>query len=67
MQKNSIAGIRKSLAGKKIKSHIKSMIDRQEKVRNLIKEGKQMEEVLASFDKKETRLVTSIFNEINAE
>ena len=50
-----------------IKSHIKSMIDRQEKVRTLIKEGKQMEEVLASFDKKETRLVTSIFNEINAE
>ena len=47
-----------------IKQHIKSMVERQKKVQSLIDQGKDLDEVLSAFQENETRLVTSIFNEI---
>ena len=50
-----------------IKKHIQLMVDRQEKVRGLIQEGKTQDETLAAFNENEARLVTSIYNEIKGQ
>ena len=50
-----------------IKKHIQSMVDRQQKVKELMAQNKNMEDVLAAFPENEARLVTSIFNEISAQ
>lgn len=50
-----------------IKNHIQTMVDRQEKVKEMTRQNKTMEEVLAAFPSGEARLVTSIFNEIKAQ
>ena len=47
-----------------IKKHMQLMVERQEKVKELIQEGKTREETLAAFSENEARLVTSIYNEI---
>ena len=50
-----------------IKKHIQVMVERQSKVKELVSQGKTLEEVLGEFDKNESRLVTSIYNEITEQ
>jgi glyoxylase-like metal-dependent hydrolase (beta-lactamase superfamily II) len=50
-----------------IKKHIQVMVERQNKVKELILQGKTQEETLAVFDENEARLVTSIYNEIKGQ
>jgi len=50
-----------------IKKHIQLMVERQNKVKELIKQGKTQEETLAAFNENEARLVTSIYNEIKGQ
>ena len=50
-----------------IKKHIQAMAERQGKVKELIGQGKSMEEVLAEFSENEARLITSIYNEIKGQ
>ncbi len=47
-----------------IEKHIQTMIARQTKVKTLMDQDKTMEEVLAAFGENESRLVTSIYNEL---
>ncbi len=47
-----------------IKKHIQAMITRQNKVKELISMDRSLEETLENFEKNESRLVTSIYNEI---
>jgi glyoxylase-like metal-dependent hydrolase (beta-lactamase superfamily II) len=47
-----------------IEKHIQSMIDMQEKVKELIEKDYTLTEILEKFQDDETRLVTSIYNEI---
>lgn len=50
-----------------IKEHIKQMKNRQEKVKTLIENGKNLEEVKSEFPKNEERLMESIYNEIKSK
>ena len=50
-----------------IEKHIQTMVERQSKVKELVGEGKTLEEVLGEFDENETRLVTSIYSEITEQ
>ncbi len=50
-----------------IEKHIQVMIERQNKVKELVKEGKTLVEILEKFDENETRLLTSIYTEINEQ
>lgn len=50
-----------------IKKHIQFMVERQNKVKDLITQGKTQEETLAAFQENEARLVTSIYNEIKGQ
>ncbi|MDF1576136.1 MAG: MBL fold metallo-hydrolase [Bacteroidales bacterium] len=50
-----------------IQQHIRQMADRQDKVRELISQDKSLEETLKEFDENETRLVTSIYQEITGK
>ena len=47
-----------------IKLHIVQMKKRQEKVKSLVADGKNLEQVKSEFEENEERLVESIFNEI---
>ena len=47
-----------------VKKHLEDMKKRQEKVKNLVVQGKSLDEVKAEFAQNEARLVTSIFEEI---
>jgi len=47
-----------------LNSHISSLQKCQEKVKNLINEGKNLEEIKSTFEANMGRLVTSIYNEI---
>lgn len=48
---------------KVIRNHIDQMIKRQEKVKSLIKTGKNLEEIKSEFEEDEARLIETIFNE----
>jgi glyoxylase-like metal-dependent hydrolase (beta-lactamase superfamily II) len=50
-----------------IEQHAQMMVERQEKVQELVDQDKNLEEVLAEFQEDESRLVTSIFNEISGQ
>jgi len=50
-----------------IQKHIQLMVERQNKVRDLVEQGKTQEETLAAFDETEERLVTSIYSEIKGQ
>ncbi len=50
-----------------IKEHIQTTVKRQQKVQELIAKNKTQEEVIAEFSEVETRLITSIFNEISSK
>jgi len=47
-----------------IKKHIQEMVERQNKVKELVSQDMTLEETLVEFDENESRLVTSIYNEI---
>jgi cyclase len=47
-----------------IRKHIQVMVERQLRVRELVSQDLTLEETLKEFNKNETRLVTSIYNEI---
>ncbi len=48
-----------------IRNHIDQMIKRQEKVKSLVKNDKDLEEIKGEFEENEARLIETIFNEIN--
>jgi glyoxylase-like metal-dependent hydrolase (beta-lactamase superfamily II) len=50
-----------------IMEHIQSMELRQQKVRQLIGQGKSLEETLAQFNENEARLITAIYDEIKGQ
>jgi len=47
-----------------IEKHIQTMVERQKKVKELVRQDKSMDEVLDEFNENESRLVTSIYNEV---
>ncbi len=47
-----------------VNDHLKKMKQMQAKVKELIKSGKNLEEVKKTFNENEARLITSIFNEL---
>lgn len=49
-----------------IKKHISLMQERQEKIKSLVNEDKNLEEIKQEFDENEARLVESIYNEIES-
>ena len=50
-----------------IEQHLLQMVERQEKVMQLMEKGEQLEEILAEFQENESRLVTSIYQELAGE
>ncbi len=52
------------ISREEIKTHIREMQVRQEKVKNLKNQGKSLDDVKAVFPESESRLIESIFNEI---
>ena len=50
-----------------IEKHIQTMVERQNKVKELVSQGKSLEETLKEFNENESRLVTSIYNEITEQ
>jgi len=49
-----------------IQNHINQMQERQQKIKSLIEEDRNLEEIKNEFDENEARLVESIYNEIKA-
>jgi len=47
-----------------VKQHIEDMVNLQKKIKSLVDQGNSLEEVQKAFDSSQSRLVTSIFNEI---
>jgi len=50
-----------------IEKHIQLMVERQNKVKELVSQDKTLEEVLGEFDESDSRLVTSIYNEVTEQ
>ncbi|RLD50579.1 MAG: hypothetical protein DRI97_16845 [Bacteroidetes bacterium] len=50
-----------------IEKHIQVMVERQSKVKELVRQGLTQEEVLTEFNENESRLVTSIYNEVTEQ
>jgi glyoxylase-like metal-dependent hydrolase (beta-lactamase superfamily II) len=50
-----------------IRDHLKQMVERQNKVKELISQGRSLEDTLESFEENEARLVTSIYNEVKGQ
>jgi cyclase len=50
-----------------IENHIQGMVERQEKVKELIGQNENLAEILEEFGEDESRLVTSIYNELGGE
>jgi cyclase len=50
-----------------IEKHIQTMVERQNKVKELVSQDKSLEETLKEFNENETRLVTSIYNELTEQ
>jgi glyoxylase-like metal-dependent hydrolase (beta-lactamase superfamily II) len=50
-----------------IEQHIQAMVEMQEKVNASVSQDKSLEETLKEFEENESRLVTSIYNEISAQ
>jgi glyoxylase-like metal-dependent hydrolase (beta-lactamase superfamily II) len=50
-----------------IEKHIQVMVERQNKVKEFVSQDKSLEETLKEFNENETRLVTSIYNEITEQ
>ena len=50
-----------------IEKHIQEMVERQKKVKGLVGQDKILAEVLEEFQENETRLVTSIYNELSGQ
>jgi glyoxylase-like metal-dependent hydrolase (beta-lactamase superfamily II) len=50
-----------------VKSHIAQMKEKQEKIKRLLKQGKNLEQAKAEFEKAEGGLIESIYNEIEKQ
>ena len=50
-----------------VKSHIAQMKEKQEKVKRLLKQGKNLEQVKAEFEQAEGRLIESIYGEMEKQ
>jgi glyoxylase-like metal-dependent hydrolase (beta-lactamase superfamily II) len=61
-----LSGHSEPVSRAEIKEHIQGMVERQKKVKTMAGEGKELDEVLAAFQENESRLVTSIYNEITS-
>jgi len=62
-----VSGHSEPVGREAIYKHIQVMVERQKKVKDLIDQSKTLEEVLAEFSEDESRLVTSIYNEITGQ
>ncbi len=49
-----------------IEQHLKDIVSMQEKIESLVKDGKSLDETKAAFNENESRLVESVYTEINA-
>lgn len=49
-----------------IEQHLKELVAMQEKIENLVKDGKSLEETKAAFNEDESRLVESVYTELKA-
>lgn len=49
-----------------VKKHLQTMTEMQDKIKTLVKENLALEDIQAKFNKDESRLVESIFNEIKS-
>lgn len=47
-----------------IENHLKKITAFQQKVKSLVSEGKSLEQVQASFEENESRLVESVYSEV---
>jgi cyclase len=50
-----------------IKNHINQMIKRQEKIKSLVENGKDLEAIKSEFEENEARLIESIYNEVKGK
>jgi glyoxylase-like metal-dependent hydrolase (beta-lactamase superfamily II) len=50
-----------------IKNHIQVMVERQDRVKELVSQDLTLEETLKEFNENESRLVTSIYNEVKGD
>ena len=50
-----------------LEAHLLQMVEKQEKVMKLMEHGENLEEILAEFQEDESRLVTSIYQELTNE
>ena len=50
-----------------MRNHIAQMKKRQEKVKELVKQGKSLEQVMAEFEQAEGRLIGSIYSEVEKQ
>jgi len=62
-----LSGHNDAVGRSEIKEHIQAMILRQKKVKELKSQDLTLAQVLDEFEKNESRLVTSIFNEIGSQ
>ncbi|MEK6757256.1 MAG: hypothetical protein AABZ02_13975, partial [Bacteroidota bacterium] len=50
-----------------VKSHIAQMKEKQETIKRLLKQGKNLEQAKAEFEQAEGRLIESIYSEIEKQ
>lgn len=62
-----VSGHSEPVGREEIQKHIQVMVERQNKVKALVSQGKSLEETLSEFDEDESRLVSSIYNEITQQ
>jgi glyoxylase-like metal-dependent hydrolase (beta-lactamase superfamily II) len=59
-----LSGHSEAVGRAEIERHIQAMVERQNKVKELISQDLSLEDTLGKFEENEARLVTSIYNEI---
>lgn len=62
-----VSGHSEPVGREEIQKHIQVMVERQNKVKALVSDGKSLEETLMEFDENESRLVKSIYNEVTRQ
>lgn len=62
-----VSGHSEPVGREEIQKHIQVMVERQNKVKALVSQGKSLEETLKEFDENESRLVRSIYNEVTRQ
>jgi glyoxylase-like metal-dependent hydrolase (beta-lactamase superfamily II) len=62
-----LSGHSNPVGREEIEKHIQVMVERQNKVKEFVSQDKSLEETLKEFNENESRLVTSIYNEITEQ